>query len=259
MEPHDKAVPRLLRQLEVGGFRVDDVLYPPHYRQPRHAHQVPGISLVLAGQLREGVGRVEEDAQPLSIVVKPARVIHTDEIGPAGARLLQIAVRDDRSWQRLPMGRWRWLHTGTGLRRMLRILRDLQDDTAGVEDGVLELLAELGEPDPPDRRPPPFWLRLAREVLDDFAADQLSVRQLADQVGVHPVSLTRAFRRHYRLSVSAYRRHVRLRQAAGAMGRRNLSCVAQEAGYADHAHLCRDMRALTGLTPSEYRRLTNRV
>ncbi|MEU3274566.1 helix-turn-helix domain-containing protein [Saccharomonospora sp. NPDC006951] len=54
---------------------------------------------------------------------------------------------------------------------------------------------------------------------------------------------------------ATYVRIARLRRAitlAGASGRRGLSALAVEAGYADQAHLARDCRELTGSTPRDF-------
>jgi AraC-like DNA-binding protein len=47
-----------------------------------------------------------------------------------------------------------------------------------------------------------------------------------------------------------------LQQAADRLQRDptlDLTSLAQEVGYADHAHLTRDFRAVLGFTPSDYR------
>jgi len=94
----------------------------------------------------------------------------------------------------------------------------------------------------------PLAARLAELVDRDLPAEEianrvgLSPRQLhhlcVDRFGLPPSVLRRTSRLH---------RAARLYQAAGP-GRR-LADLAQAAGYADQAHLSRELRSLTGLTP----------
>lgn len=237
------------------GFVVREVEYAAGCRQAPHAHPTAGITLVVCGGLVETTGGREERASALSVVVKPVGVVHADAVGPRGARTLQVEIRDPAL---LPEGSasWRWHHAGPGLSPLLALLRALRAGRA-PEDPVLEVLGELVDGGEDPRRDPPGWLRRAREALDDRATAGLTVRGLAAEVGVHPVSLTRAFRRQWGVTVSAYRRRVRLRVAARQIAGtdRPLGRVAHAAGYADQAHLCRDVRAATGWTPSEIRDL----
>jgi transcriptional regulator GlxA family with amidase domain len=60
------------------------------------------------------------------------------------------------------------------------------------------------------------------------------------------------FRDEVGVSVSYYRRQLRLRRALEGLDG-SLARVAADAGFADHAHLTREARALLGRTPSELR------
>ncbi|NIQ56071.1 MAG: helix-turn-helix domain-containing protein, partial [Gammaproteobacteria bacterium] len=75
------------------------------------------------------------------------------------------------------------------------------------------------------------------------------MRELARRVGAHPVSVSRAYRREYGVTITEYRRRVRVRQAAARIGDSGLSLsrIAHRTGHADHPHLCREFRRLTGL------------
>jgi AraC-like DNA-binding protein len=55
--------------------------------------------------------------------------------------------------------------------------------------------------------------------------------------------------------VSTYRRRLRVRAALERLsgGESDLARLAADAGFADHAHLTREMRALLGTTPSALR------
>ena len=46
-------------------------------------------------------------------------------------------------------------------------------------------------------------------------------------------------------------RLLRLRHAVEQLGRADLAAVAAECGFSDQAHFTREVRALTGLTPTE--------
>lgn len=236
------------------GFRVREIMYAPCQRQPLHAHDCDGITLVIGGAIRERVGRHEEIATCLSIVVKPAGVVHADDVGARGARTVQVLL--DRKVEGL--GPWRWMHTGAGVSGFLALRRRLiADGEVDLEDRVLDLLGEVTSTGPPARSDPPRWLQLVKEALDDTLSANPAVRELAREADVHPVSLARAFRRHYGTTVTEYRRHQRVRRAAWAIERSgcHLTRIAHATGFSDHPHMCREVRAATGLTPTELQEL----
>ncbi len=139
---------------------------------------------------------------------------------------------------------------------LLRVVRS-EGERAGLADCVIEVLSAL----PEDARLPglpPTWLRRVREAFDDAPLASSTVADLARAAHVHPVSLSRAFRRHYGCSITDYRRRLRLRRAAAAIeaSPSTLSRIAHEAGYADHPHLCRDFRDAAGVSPSLFRVLS---
>ncbi len=244
---------RVGRQATGPGFCVSEVVYAPGWRQPRHAHESAGVTLVVAGAFRETACGREESATALSVVVKPAGVVHADEIGAEGARTILVEIEDPAL---LPerLGPWRWLHAGPGVRPLLALAAALRAEARPIEDTVLDLLGEVSDTGRPVPRDPPAWVRRAREALDDADPSAARVRVLAEVLDVHPVSLARAFRRHFGLPVTAYRRRVRLRRAAAQLaGTRQLTRIAHAAGFADQAHMCREVRAATGCTPTELR------
>jgi len=99
------------------------------------------------------------------------------------------------------------------------------------------------------------WLSQAVEILHDEFRNPFSLAAIARRVGTHPVHLARTFQRHYRMTMGAYVRRLRISCAAEALGRRDISLseVAAQAGFADQSHLGRIFKAATGMTPLQFR------
>ncbi|WP_346838814.1 AraC family transcriptional regulator [Microbulbifer sp. SAOS-129_SWC] len=261
--------PQILREISGNGFALQLAQYPAGHRQKWHSHNHHGISFLISGGIRERVQRSEEDATPYSLVIKPAGVSHCDWIGPTGARLVQIKFTADcQLWPASCIDvdkNWRWLHKGPALREMLSLLALLLSNSSApdsiAEEETVNLLAGVTGMEAVARGPAPRWLRWIKQQLDDTARLSLSVRQLADRAGVHPVYLARAFRRHYGTSITQYRKRARFCLAAATLSHSgsNLCEIAHACGYTDHAHFCRDLRTLTGSRPGSIRALLSRV
>ena len=98
-------------------------------------------------------------------------------------------------------------------------------------------------------------------MLHDDPGNGHRLAVLAADAGVHPAHLARTFRRHFRASVGAYARRLRLDGAARrlAMSNDSMAAIAVEAGFADQSHLTREFRRWLGVTPGQYRRQHRRA
>jgi AraC-like DNA-binding protein len=82
---------------------------------------------------------------------------------------------------------------------------------------------------------------------------------LADALHLSPRTLQRVFKERVGFSPRTYTRIARFQEALSALRMeptRSLSEVAHRIGYADHAHMTREFRELTGRTPSDFRQST---
>ncbi|MBI4364118.1 MAG: helix-turn-helix transcriptional regulator [Candidatus Latescibacteria bacterium] len=255
---------RVSPAIALKGLTVRIARYVPGWSQAAHEHEFASVGFVYRGSLAERVAGMEETGGPLSMIVKPPGVRHSDQYGPDGAWILQILLSrewleaGDSDWR---LGSWRWIRYGDGVRHGLALLAALRGDAdrSEVESLVLEVLAGIppasdGEP----ARIAPRWLRAARDRLAEEFADGVSVSGIARDAGVHPVSLARAFRRTYGTSITALRHRLCVSLAAAQLGGNltPLSSVAQLSGFSDQAHMCRIFKKTTGLTPLSYRKLT---
>src|SRR5437868_11699355 len=74
------------------GCDVRLVAYGAGQRMAPHAHSRASITLVLRGELLERSGSCEQRGAAMSVVAKPARVVHEDTFGPSGAVTLQAVL-----------------------------------------------------------------------------------------------------------------------------------------------------------------------
>jgi len=126
----------------------------------------------------------------------------------------------------------------------------------------LALAARRDSTRPAGRRPPP-WLRAAEEFLRANFMQAIDLRQVAAASGVHPVHLARVFRQFYGSTPGQYVRALRLDWAASQLAAAgaaapSLASLAQQAGFSDQSHFTRAFKRHTGLTPAQYRGLSQR-
>ena len=162
--------------------------------------------------------------------------------------------------------------TPLGTRRLLgRPLHELVDKSLPLEEllpGVDTLAARLREERAwearfdlvesfltrrlADSAPSPLELEWAwRELMR--TGGRVRVRTLALELGWSPRRLIDRFRDHVGLAPKAAARVIRFNRAVGALssGTPRIAEVAAACGYADQAHLARDIRALGGVTPGD--------
>jgi AraC-like DNA-binding protein len=208
--------------------------------------------------VEESVAQSTRTGQPLSIVCKPAGTPHADRYGQQGASLLQIEC--NAAELLTPKLQWDWSHRGEFLRPFLSLAL-LLTDRCGESQLIAATKALLHSFQPvAQTRSVPLWLqRIRNTVVTSPDRGQIRVEDLAAQNGIHPVYLTRQFRRHFGETIRSCISRMRIQVAARVIteGDRKLADIAYDLGYADQAHFCREFRNHTGITPRELRHLAH--
>jgi AraC family transcriptional regulator len=143
--------------------------------------------------------------------------------------------------------------------RLARELEDVALPALGLDGRAHQLVASV-MPSTSDEAPgaaePPSWLRRAFEMSFTANDSELSVADMANEAGVHPVHLARVFKRYLGCSPGEYLRGRRLERAAAMLGapHASLADVACATGFADQAHFSRAFRSAFRSTPLAWRR-----
>lgn len=257
------------RSLTAGGFTVTEASYGPRRTSP-HAHERNMCTVTLEGAWEERRTRRVHRCTPGTSVVKSAGEVHTDRFLDPGMRVLIVEIDAATSLGPLKscfeiLERGAFFHDQFGGALGARIARELGEadgSTPTVVEGlVLEMVGTLARRHRESRGARcPKWLERARELMRHDFARPLRVEEIARAVDVHPVRLTRAFRRYIGESPGEYLRRVRLEWTAVRLTSTDepLARIAARAGFADQSHFTRAFRRQVGLTPAVFRAATRR-
>jgi AraC family transcriptional regulator len=146
-----------------------------------------------------------------------------------------------------------------------RICQEFQKPDAfsslAIEGLILEILAEASRRQTaPGEKTFPRWLEQTREYLHANFAGTFFVEDVARIAGVHPVHLSRVFRRKFGCTIGEYVRRLRVEFADRQIVATEtpLSEIALAAGFADQSHLNKTFKSAFGRTPAEHRKIARR-
>ncbi|HEV8368788.1 MAG TPA: helix-turn-helix domain-containing protein [Pyrinomonadaceae bacterium] len=256
-------------QREVGEFFLTESAFPSGFKLPKHSHRYHCIYIVLKGGFIETQGSKSRRRKPLDVVLTPFDQPHADNFDDSGGRCFIVeiptrwtesirdytAIFDDSA--ELSGDSMSWL-----MMRLYKESRNLDRFSPLVTEGILlEIMAMASRcfKETIQRKPPP-WLVIAEGMLREQLSESLTLSYVASSVGVHPVYLASTFRKYHGRSIGERVRRLRIEYACHVLGASDapITDIALEAGFADHSHLCKTFKKLTGLTPAEYRALMRR-
>lgn len=138
---------------------------------------------------------------------------------------------------------------------MLKIQREthksLKDDSQ-----ILTLLLELmTEKENTSYLTIPYWVTQVKEVLNDNWQNHLSLIEIASIVNVHPVTISKNFRKYFSYSFGDYRRKLQIERSIDYIKNSNasLSEIAHICNFSDQSHFTRSFKIATGFLPKVYR------
>ncbi len=241
-------------------FEVERVHILDTFGLPAHAHTGRHLMIVTEGAIVEYGQHGRCEAARGAARFSPVSEWHRIEVVEAPFSCLLVTLHPDAP---APFPEHRLLVSGTPLAPLAHSIAKNIDcnkprDQVALSGQLFELLAQGVRAVGPECAPDvPRWLTEVRAAVEKTSARPPSLRSLANDVGVHPAHLSRAFRTHFGRTLRAFIRECRLQAAMSALEHSSatISTIAAETGFSDHAHLSRVTRAYTGLTPSGVRQL----
>lgn len=252
--------------VELEGLRINNLHFPPGAVLDLHAHERATFATMLDGSFDLVLPGRRLECPPATVLTEPPGERHGNEIGTGGAWVLVLQPELEDNPLIEPCSRMLEDLNHFVSARIRQLARRLAAEfrivdpvsPLSMEGLALEMLALAARLDEAERKAgqPPAWLSRVREMIHDRFLDDLRVRDLASEAGVHPSYLSSRFKEHYGETLGGYVRSLRLEWAAERLTSSDdpIGRIALQAGFADQSHFGRRFKRRTGMTPGAYRR-----
>ncbi len=241
-----------------------------HQRISPHAHEHPAITFVVRGEFEEIVNSQKYVCDHSTLLFKPGGSEHSNIYGPNGSTSIIISFKNtaDLLPDGIPLPTKSLSLKSIGVRNMTQTLvHELEKmDSAAVLNVhaiILQSLAELirsQQQTGKGKNSPPDWLLTAVDFLSEKYREKITLKQVADHCGVHPMHLASEMKRFFGVSVGNFIRQQRLQKSREllAESQEQITTIALSVGFSDSSHFCRTFKSYFGLTPSEFRQQRRR-
>jgi AraC family transcriptional regulator len=254
-----------LRQRTIGPFTLRENLYPSGMVLPKHSHPHAYITFVIEGTFRERYATRSVVCRTGMIRYLPAGEVHENEI-QARSRCLHVSgapaafeqLRQQPAVPTKPAEMSGLTTTWLANRLYAEFSRQDTASSMAIEGLVLEILAEIARSEAADiKLLAPLWLKQATEIVESRFLERLTLTEIASEVGVHYVHLSRQFHKYNRCTVGELIRRRRVQYASHllAHSRTPLAEIALTCGFSDQSHLSFLFKRYMGLSPSKFRSL----
>ena len=251
------------RQFE--GTVLTHLVHPIEKHVPAHEHPLPYFSLVLHGHYEEEGRRGFNQYSGFTLAFHPQCTRHTGIVPKGGAEFFTAEVganwldffRGPQSLNEavyeLSAGELTWLTV-----RLFREYREgAQGSTLSMESLLWEMLGSAARLQHVHRHTEPEWWSRVIGMLRESFRQEVRIADIANEVGVHPVYLSRMFRQVEGQTAGAYLQRLRVQYACRELCDREkpLSEIAASAGFADQSHMTRMFQRIAGTTPAAMRKV----
>lgn len=230
------------------------------FRLTPHAHDSLHACIVTNGAFDEHLQRGSERCERSSVRVDPPGVTHDIQFIAAASRCIVVEMHSDEELQSLTPDASTFVSDRNIRAALERVVSHLQrfgpHSSLGAECAALELFAQIARRGARQRAyATPEWLRRVRDRLQDEPSVRFDLGMLARDAGVHRVTLARAFRDHFGMTVGRYVRKLRLDRTRSQLlyGHNSFAMIAAEGGFVDQSHMHHAVVQAFGLTPGELR------
>jgi AraC-like DNA-binding protein len=247
----------IAHQVELKHFNLTLTTYASDATLPKHHHENPYFSLLLAGNYIEKDNKAETIIAGGHSIFRPDEHEHANTFDGQKGKCFNLELKQSA---KLIFGRQMHDQKAVVFKQSFLDLfllhyRFVNGHPADTLDMLsFEIVSNLFERNDESRYGQAAWIKTIRERINDLPEEQHPVETLAATVSVHPVYMLRKFKEKTGLRLSEYINRVRLEKAANsiAAGQDNLTGIGYSSGFYDQSHFSRSFKSYFGVSPRDF-------
>lgn len=229
---------------------------------PWHYHENPYFMYVLEGNMMDINASKKSKIPAGSLIFHNWQDPHLNEKKSKRARGFHLEF--DRSWfdeKQLGINLWEGSQVleNPALHHVLaKIYYEFktkdQYSTLSIEFLLLHLCEKIDQSQIVPYKKEPPWIKQLKEIIHGDT-NQLSLQYLSEQLGVHPVHISRSIPQYFNHSLGEYIRQQKIKRALNFLYDPSWSMtqIAYECGFSDQSHFTRTFKSYFGKTPGVFR------
>ncbi len=242
-------------------FHLDDcavsvVQYTKPVSEDWHCHEDIHLSLILQGGNQES--RKHKDLQVTSgkIMAYDQGEVHRNRFTAHPSKNLNLEFKseffqkNDLAFEHLNLSGPKMVETYLDL---IQVYNELRINDIYSADSIQSALIRLFAREEVSTKP--IWLDHVREMIEDRWNEFIALDELAAEFNVHPVTISKYFKKYYQVSLGDYMRKVKIKNAIHLLHHTNLSLteIAFTCGFSDQSHMTRMFKLYVAITPKYMR------
>ena len=265
----DRSIPNFLKAGEYTGtvnssvhvrdILVSDTHYFVDYESNWHCHENMNMCMVFSNSMSETKRKTHYSTRMGDLFFYHSGEVHRNSIYEQVSKSINIELplpvlkRLNLSEEQVEKNVRSCPHLKT---IFLAIYKELKCQTEKeaqltIEPYVLELISTTRE----NENKTPLWIKKLREYMHDHWNEPYDLKKVSNSIQVHPVTISKNFRKYFNCSFSEYRRKLMVEHSIGLVRTTDipLSEVAYTCNFADQSHFIRTFKDHTGYLPKNVR------
>jgi AraC family transcriptional regulator len=240
---------------------TSETTFEPGITSDWHVHENPHYSHILYGGSKEiRSNKVQVQTEGFGLYYFPG-IPHQNTHYKPGTRIFNIELEEaffDKHDVAIPsqeiMDEAKRPLNPAGL---IRILKEHYFNDGHSAIAVEQLCVNLVADSVTPLKHYPEWTAQITTVLNDQWNAAFSLNELAGQVNLHPVTLSKYFSRYFGCSLGEYLRKIKTDRALALIrkDKQSLTDIAFECGFTDQSHFIKTFKYFTGMLPRQYKKL----
>lgn len=238
---------------------ISIVNYTKPVSEAWHSHENIHLSLILQGGNLESRKKQDVQVSTGNIIAYNQGEVHRNRFTAFPSKNLNLELdgafftKNELAFDDLNLTEPR--NTGTYL-ELMKIYNELQINDLYSLDTIQLSLKSLFSTNALSSHQP-LWITQLREIIEDRWNEFIPLNELALILNVHPVTISKYFKKYYKGSLGDYMRKVKVRKALHFLFHTNMSIteIAFACGFSDHSHMDRIFKLYVGYNPKSIRKL----